>query len=291
MKNWLVVVAALLSLASCTGKKSPDRLHEERDSLALLVTEKDSIIDDVFSSINLIAENLNAIKTRERIVTTNTNGEISKEQRAQINEDIAAIGELLEQNRATIERLKGSTERLRQANVRIQELERLVDNLTRQIREKDADIETLKGELDRLHIRVTELTATVDTLHSGMAGLSEENRTLESTVAEQGDRLNTVYYIVGSDRELIRDGIVVKSGGIGRTMVLSNNYDLSKLTRVNKENVTRIAVGEKRVTIVTPHPAGSYELIMSDRNTVDELVIKDPEKFWETSRVLVIAYR
>lgn len=291
MKKLIVLFAVLASAFSCVSRQTADDLTNEKDSLSMVVAAKDSLLNDVFSSINLIAENLDAIKTREGIVTSNTSGELSKERRAQINEDVTAISELLAQNRATIERLKGSTEKLRRANVKIQELETLVANLTKQVADKDADIADLKDQLEKLHIQVTELNSTVDNLNSNVASLSDDKKNLESTVSDQTTALNTVYYIVGSEKELMDGGIIAKSGVIGRTAKMNSNYDLGKFTKVDKTGLNKIIVGKKRVSIISSHPAGSYELVMSDKNTCDAIVIKNPAKFWESSKVLVVSYK
>lgn len=291
MKNILILLLVLSSVFACVSKKSADRLAKDNDSLAMVVAAKDSLINDVFLSINLISENLEAIKMRENIVTANTTGDISKEERVQINEDIAAIGDLLAQNRETIERLKSSTEKLRAANVKIQELEHLVQTLTRRLADKDADIAAMKEELVKMHVEVDELNAAVGNLHTNANRLNENNSKLESVVSSQTDALNTVYYIVGTEKELINRGIIVKSGFIGRTLKVNNDYDMAKLTKADKRTLEKILVGRKKITVVTIHPETSYELRMNDGSTTESLIITDPDKFWESSKVLVISYK
>lgn len=291
MKKIALLILTAAMITACGNRQSANTQERDRASLETELREKDSILNDVFSSINQIAENLSSIKAREGIVTANMTGDLSKEKRAQINEDITAINELLIQNKANLERLKGSTEKLRIANVRIQELENLVANLNKQVTDKDADIVVLKDELSRLRIQVTELSTTVDSLHTNVNLLAEDKSKLESTVSEQSGELNTVYYIIGSERDLMDAAIVEKSGFIGRTLKMSSNYDLEKFTRIDRRGLEKIIVGKKKITLVTPHPTDSYELEMSDSNTTEAIVILDPVKFWESSKVLVISYK
>ncbi len=285
MKKIVVLGLVLVTMFSCVSKKSADKeLAEQKDSLSTIISGKDSIINDVFASINVIAENLNSIKEREKMVQTNSQGEVTKEKRAQINEDIAAIGSLLAQNRAAINRLQGSTEQLRKANIKITELEQLMASLNQQVNEKNADISMLKQDLEKLSIQVTELNTTVE-------DLTETKTTLETVVSQQTDALNTAFYLVGPEKQLEAAGIVEKSGFIGRTVKLAAGYDISQFTRIDVTKVDRILVGQKKVTIVSNHPAGSYELVMSDGDTCEMLLIKDPKAFWSASKVLLISYK
>ena len=43
----------------------------------------------------------------------------------------------------------------------------------------------------------------------------------------------------------------------------------------------------KHAKIMTPHPADSYEFVYEGK-VINYLTIKDPDRFWETSKYLVI---
>ena len=51
-----------------------------------------------------------------------------------------------------------------------------------------------------------------------------------------------------------------------------------------------VPVGQKRVTVVTTNPEDSYRL-EGDGKVVSRLVITDPARFWESSKVLIISYK
>lgn len=139
-------------------------------------------------------------------------------------------------------------------------------------------------DLETLQIEVAELKDL-------NAALSGQNMQLESTVAQQTQELNTVYYIVGQERELTKRGIVDKKGFIGRTAVVGKDANMKAFTKSDLRQLDRIAIGKKGVKLVSSHPADSYVLVMGDKNTVTELVISDKNAFWSTSKVLVVAYR
>ena len=282
----------VLPFVSCVGKKSADKLAGEKDSLALVVAAKDSVLNEVFSSLNDIATNLDVIKSREHILTTAVEqGELKKQATVQISEDIEAIDQLLQANRETIARLEKSAEQLRQANVKIGSLEKLIAQMQAQVEEKDAEISLLKTELKRLNVQVDDLNAQVSGLDSTVNILTEDNTKLAGELRTKNDLLSTAYYIVGSQKELLDKEIVYKSGFIGRTLKINENRSLDSFTQVDIRDFDEVLIGKKNVTLVSSHPEESYEFVMTDNGVFSSLVIKDADKFWESSKVLVICYK
>ena len=290
MKKILYLFALLL--ASCTGGQKTERLTSQNDSLAVVVAQKDSVLNEVFSSLSIVTENLNAIKSRENIINENIDkGEIPKGTTTQINEDIEAINQLLIANRQTIARLQQSADQLKKANVKIGRFEKLIAQLNAQIESKDQEIKILKQNLENMHVQVAELTEQVSGLNTQVSGLTAEKTSLEGEVKTQNNILNTGYYIVGSEKELLSKEIVYKSGFIGRTLKINENRSLDSFTQVDIRNFDDVKIGHKKATLVSSHPAGSYEFVMNDSGVFESLVIKDKSKFWEYSKVLVISYK
>ena len=288
----ILYLFALLLLAPCTGGQKTERLTSQNDSLAVVVAQKDSVLNEVFSSLSIVTENLNAIKSRENIINENIDkGEIPKGTTTQINEDIEAINQLLIANRQTIARLQQSADQLKKANVKIGSFEKLIAQLNAQIESKDQEIKILKQNLENMHVQVAELTEQVSGLNTQVSGLTAEKTSLEGEVKTQNNILNTGYYIVGSEKELLSKEIVYKSGFIGRTLKINENRSLDSFTQVDIRNFDDVKIGHKKATLVSSHPAGSYEFVMNDSGVFESLVIKDKSKFWEYSKVLVISYK
>lgn len=287
-----VAVVMVLPLLSCVSKKSADKLQGDKDSLAMIVAAKDSMINDVFLSLNGITENLNAIKVRENIISSAIDTEdIKKHSAARISEDIESINQLLIQNRETIAQLERSAEALKKADIKTTALENLIKQMTTQIESKDAEIGALKEELRVKSLQIDELNTKVTGLNTVVADLSETNTKLEGEVKSQGDILSTAYYIVGSQKELLAKEIVYKSGFIGRTLKINENRSLDSFTQVDIRSFEEIIIGRKGVVLVSSHPADSYEFVMSGKDVFSSLVITDKAKFWEYSKVLVVSYK
>ena len=292
MKNFICLFVLLVPFFSCVSKKNAEKLIGEKDSLSMALAAKDSVINEVFASLNDITENLNAIKTREHIITsTVNNGEIPKQATVQIGEDIEEIDRLLQSNRETIARLERSAAQLKKANVKITSLEKLIQEMSVQVESKDKEISVLRSDLKKLNIEVEELNTKVTGLGTEVDSLNQTKTRLESEIKTKNDLLNVAYYIVGSQKELLDKEIVYKSGFIGRTLKINENRSLDSFTQVDIRNFDEVIIGKKDVTLVSSHPAGSYEFVMNDNKVFSSLVITDRDKFWEYSRVLVISYK
>ena len=274
-----VFLGALL-LASCAGKQKQAIIAEtdhERDSLTSVIRAKDSLINLVFSDINAISENLAIIKSRENLITVAGEQEGTRRPVEEINNDIAAIDRLLQDNRKKIESLERSAAQLRKANLRIEGLERMIGDLERQLGEK-------RDEVTQRGIEAEQLTETV-------ARREEEVETLSNEKVDLENQLNTVYYIVGSEKELRDAQIINKQGFIGRTLTVGRGGNTDSFTQGDSRLLTEIPVGHRRVTVVSSHPEGSYELVTNADKVVEQLRILDPTRFWESSKVLIISYK
>lgn len=286
MKKFLVLAAAAVFVSCGPKAEKPDTTAMVNDSLAQVVAAKDSIINDAFNSIGEIAANINQIAEREKLVTrqTSAGGELTKPVREQIAENITAIGELLDKNRATIARLQVSARKLQAANVKIDALQTLIAQLQEQLNQKNAQLAALTDQVKALKIEVQALGHTISNLENDKAEL-------QGTVADQDAQLHTVYYIVASDKELKEKGIVNKKGLIGRTRVVSDNASMDNFTKADDRTVERVPIGKAKVKIVTAHPQDSYMLVKGAKDVVEELVITDPNAFWQNSKMLVISHK
>ncbi len=96
MKQLLFTLMFASSLfASCVSKQAARQVENQRDSLAVVVGEKDSLINAVFSDINAISENLALIKSREHLIAVSTAPEGGRRPLEDVRNDIAAIDRLL----------------------------------------------------------------------------------------------------------------------------------------------------------------------------------------------------
>lgn len=290
MKNKMkhIATAAALGvvalLASCVSRQVAVEAESRSDSLELVVSAKDSLINAVFADINAISENLALIKSRENLITVAGESEGGRRPVEEIDNDIKAIDRLLRENRAKIESLQRSAAQLRKANLRIDGLEKMIADMNRQLAEKKAEVEQLRESLVRMGDEVKSLTEEVAVRSAEVENLSGEKVELQN-------QLNTVYYIVGAERELRDAQIINKQGFIGRTLTVGRNSNFDSFTMADSRLLSEVPVGQKKATLVTSHPEGSYELVTDANKVVEKLIITDPVRFWESSKILIISYK
>ena len=290
MKNKMkhIATAAALGvvalLASCVSRQVAVEAESRSDSLELVVSAKDSLINAVFADINAISENLALIKSRENLITVAGESEGGRRPVEEIDNDIKAIDRLLRENRAKIESLQRSAAQLRKANLRIDGLEKMIADMNRQLAEKKAEVEQLRESLVRMGDEVKSLTEEVAVRSAEVENLSGEKVELQN-------QLNTVYYIVGAEKELRDAQIINKQGFIGRTLTVGRNSNFDSFTMTDSRLLSEVPVGQKKATLVTSHPEGSYELVTDANKVVEKLIITDPVWFWESSKILIISYK
>ena len=258
-----MALGAAFALASCVSKGTVVRVEDQRDSLVSVVSAKDSLINAVFEDINAISENLVLIKTRENLISVAGGSEGGRRPVEEINNDIAAIDRLLQEN-----------------------MEKMIADLNKQLAGKKDEIARLRESLDKMGVEVEILTEQVAEQNARAENLSSEKVELEN-------QLHTVYYIVGAEKELRDAQIIDKQGFIGRTLTVNNTNNLESFTKADSRLLSEIPVGRKKVTVVTAQPEDSYQLVTGGEmdKIVTKLLITDPVRFWESSKILIISYK
>ncbi len=160
-------------LASCGRSPENGSSANRSDSLERVVAQKDSVINDVFAVDECRSgEPERDQAAREHYQRQSRQREIPKQSAVKINEDIAAIDRLLQENRRTIDRLQQSADQLKKANVRVASLEKLIAQLQSQVESKDQEIVMLRKNLENMNVQVAQLSEQVTGLHTQVSDLS-----------------------------------------------------------------------------------------------------------------------
>ena len=258
-------------------------MENQRVSFSQQLSERDSTLNDWLTSFDEIEKNLRMIKEKEKLITVNSAGsEVSADKRQQIMEDIKTINSLLDENRKKIASLNAQ---LKQSGITITGLQTRVAELETSMKNYENDIAILKANLDNKDFEIEQLNETMVALNDTL------NRKVE-TINTQTYMLNQAFLVSGTYKDLRDKGILYKEGGflgIGRQESIKDNFDESIFTEVNISELKSIPVNNSRkVKLVTEHPAGSYELVKEDENTISSIAILDPGEFWKISRYAVV---
>jgi len=280
----------VIILATGCNQKNEEiaMLKAKNDSLVSIGFVKDSTVIDFVNAFNDIQSNLDSIKMKEKIISKNVEGnsEIKTRTKDQINSDINMIYKLQQDNKILVASLKS---KLKKSGVHSAELELMVENLTKQIEEKDLQIALLKDDLAKVNVQVTDLTTKVVDLNANVDNLSTQNQMKQQVINDKTTELNTAYYVIGTSYYLEKRKIITKEGGfigLGKTKELAAEMDKSYFTKVDITQLKFIPIMKDKMSILTSHPTGSYRL--TGKNLSDSLIITNQKEFWSLSKVLVL---
>lgn len=269
----------LLLLSACTGKKAAPDLGnmEQNDSLQRIIAQRDSEINDMMSTLNDIQDGLSAINQAENRLTVVREGE-GANKAAQIKENLAFIANTMARNRDLVKRLQ---QQLRESRFNGDELRKTIDNLTRQIEEKEQEVQQLKAELSAKDVHIAELDQQIDNLNDNVENLQTDAQQKAQTISNQDKQLNTAWFVFGTKKEL-KEQHIVENG-----KVLQANFNKNYFAKIDIRVDKEIKLYSKSARILTMHPSGSYTLT-PDVNKQYVLRITNPQLFWSTSKYLVV---
>jgi chromosome segregation ATPase len=280
-----IIFIALIAvqISSCTEKykKEIERLNASNDSLKNQGVEKDTITMAYVTAFNAIQRNLEEIKMKEKLITqlSDSDPEIRKSKEEDINRDIEAIYELLLKNKQMVDDLK---RQLGGAGKKRAELEQMIASLSMQIETKDAEMSELKETLSNKQL-------VIRNLEQNLSAMETQSLQKEAVIAQQVVEKNTVWYIVGTRKNLEEQKIVTKEGGfigLGKTRKVNEDFDKSLFTMADQRDLMALPVFSKKARLLTIHPAASYQFLGEDN--IDSLKILHPDDFWSASRYLVV---
>lgn len=255
-------------------------LEAEKLEASNQLNGKEELIVDFIGSLNEIEGNLALIKEREDIITTKFdkgNMEDDNNMKDQIMGDIDLINNLLLENKQKMAALSSKLKKSeKESNIKIKELETMIEGLASRMQQKDA-------EIAELHTQLAEANKQL------MVLFEEYNNRIEE-LGNKEDQLNTAYYCYGSEKELKEQGVISKKGGfigIGKTAKLSSDFNKEYFTKVDISLVNHIDLMSKKVKVVSNHPSESYKIEGED-GSAEKLVILDSDAFWSASKYLVM---
>lgn len=187
------------------------------------------------------------------------------------------------------------------------------DSVVQQIRYITARVNTTERRLRANQRRIMQLTSLSDSLRatlqatianydSVIARQREDIATLTRQIGALSDtvtRLNTVYYIAGTSSELLERGIVVREGGsrfpllvakLGQVLVPARQLDPSAFTPIDRRSVTEILLPDSSSAyrIASRQDLQGLAAPPDGGRVSGAIKIADPEKFWGTSRFLIL---
>ena len=281
MKKY-VFGAIIVAFTIACNQEEVDKLNQENANLESQTISKDSTINEMMATFNIIQENLDEIKRRENLVEINTDGDAERSlgRTEKINRDLQRINQLMIENKNLIASLNKKS---KASGAKLSEFERMIANLNKRVKDKDGEISRLKEELEGMNFKVKELNQSIDEL-------ALENMRKQKELEANIDELNTAYFAYGTDEELNSKNVLTKEGGflgLGKQEALKDGFNTEYFSIIDKTKTKSFLIYSKKAELVTNHPKGSYKFIGDDKR-IDSLVITDPDSFWKASKYMVV---
>lgn len=282
----LAAALLLVSVAACKDKKSVARadslqglateqqtlstqLNAQKDSLTRVVLDADAFLGQMDSAIS-------TVKGLPRAKRTNSESPLA--------DQVAARKEMMTRVSALVARAKQTSAQL----IELQKKQETVESENTELRtkaEQDAQmIVDLGSTIERQTASIVTLEARVDSLGTEMMTL--------------GTRHFKAYYVIGTEKELMEKGLIVKEGGTnllivkpGRTLQPARVLDPGAFTQIDQRQMREITVPDssRRYRLVSRQSLDAAEV--AERNGTDfkgNLKIAEPDKFWGPSRFLIL---
>lgn len=282
--NYLIAVIALAFISvSCVENSAKYKsLLAQNDSLQQQADgyqETLELLNQIENGFQLIRETEGKMKLE---MSTAESGSASQKER--LAKEMTMIQDILDQNREMIEKLQ---EELSKGNKNAAALRASVQRLEKEMAQKAELIVSLQSELAQKNIQITDLTSAVTTLNTNIDSLNTTTQQQKQVIEIQESDLNTVWYCIASEKELKKAKVVTKANIFRAKEVLKKDFDQSVFTKADLRKLPKIELNSKKAKVLSSHPEGSYTLIKGENDKIT-LEIKDPSKFWEISKYLVV---
>ncbi|MBI3512444.1 MAG: hypothetical protein HY064_17425 [Bacteroidetes bacterium] len=272
----LLLTPFWFSCSSDGPAKDPvkDSLTNANENLNGVNSKQAAALDSFFRAMNDIQTNLDEIKKKEKIITADTTGGDVSSRKDQITNDISAIYDMMVKNK---QRLAAAKKNLKSADLKIASMQTTIDNLTKELADREQEITELRDQLQALNLELSNLSMNY-----------QETQQQNDAMTTQ---LHTAYYAYGNSKTLTSEGVLTKEGGfigIGKTQKLSDDLNTKYFTQVDYTEISEIPLGGvKKATLATTHPASSYSFT-NENGKITKIVITDKDKFWSVSKYCVI---
>lgn len=274
-------ITGLLILSGCTDKKKLEEAEKQNDATRAELIEAVNDRDQLLSLVNEISAGMDQIKQLENILSVSGKNE-TPGQREQIQADIAAIQQTLQQRREKLAELEKKLSASSGANT---ELKKTIASLRSQIDSQAGEITTLRTNLSEATGKIGELDAAVDSLHTTVTTVTAERDSTEQLNTIITNELNQCFYAIGTKSEL-KENKIIETGFLRKTKLMKGDFDQSFFTTADKRTLTTLDLNSDKAEVLTNQPAGSY--VITEVNGHKVLRITNPVAFWSLSNYLVI---
>lgn len=281
----LIPLLCIALLSACQLNDS-NEVRQQKDSLLMLNAEKDRQMNSLVTTLIQIDDNLQSIKEKENIISLNVaSGETSGQAlEDRINRDIQLIYDLMLQNKEELSKLERN---LKQSGTNNANLNKLVNRLNKQLKDKTLEIIKLKQQLESQSIEIAELNFSISGLQSVVDSLQNVRNATQQQLDQATEQLYKAHYVFGTKKELKEQNIISGDGLFSKKKVSGEGFSEDYFTTIDYREIDSIPLFRPKAKLLTVHPESSYQLEEATEGAM-VLRINDKEAFWSMSRFLVV---
>ena len=257
-----------------------DKLSAQRDSVSLVLADANLFITKIDNSISK-AKGLKPASAK-------------KGSESGLEDQLAARKDLLRRVDALVARSRETAREL--ADLKDKQAKLIAEN-GRLTEENRALRDSLAAEVQH----VADLSASIEQQAQAVAMLQARLDDLTKELNSARSAYAKAYYIIGTEDELIKKGVVVKEGGanllikrVGRTLVPARDLKPDVFNAIDTREVHMIDVPDstRKYQIVSRQSLDDAKVATREGNTFrGALEIPEAERFWSTSKYLIIVER
>lgn len=285
----IVATSALIAVACDNGRAArEDSLRvvqsQQLQLMGQLSAQKDSLTKVILDADDFIAKIDGKVSSVKGVRAKATKG---KELESPIQQQIQNRKEMMARVDALVKRAKATADELAASKEREAELK--------------GETVRLQGENEQLRSQVDENQKMIAQFSETIERQAQAITTLETEIKTVGARLYTAYVIIGTEKELLAKGVVVREGGanllikrVGRSLVPARKLDAELFKQIDQRETQEIVVPDstKRYKLVSRQNLDHAEVQERDGVTfTGNLKITDTNGFWGPTRYLIIAVR
>jgi len=267
------LVALSVLLAGATAMIYAKYQKTSADYAQMVADEESTRVryGQAINEIGMIQDSLNAIvlgQDAARLIPSQLQTELSLSE-TRGDEALARIAVLKAGIQRTKDRIEHLDATLKKNGIKITGLEKTIARLKRQVTEKEELVAQLSGQVESLETKVTGLVAEVEV---------------------KDKELGTIFYTIGSKKELTSSGVVVAKGGVlglGKTLKPSGQANDYTFIAFDTDQETVIRIPAEKAQVLSAQPVASYVLQPAGENVV-ELRILDPKEFRKIKHLVIM---
>lgn len=265
----------LLLLTACGGKTDTSALEQTIDSLRQANQQQQNSLQEMTTFVTTMSDGMNAIAQQENMIFNNGGNEGTSLDKEQLKSHLETLANTLTEQRSKI---KALTDSLNARGADLSKMQGLIDNLTRQLEEKDKVIAQLRQDVEQKNFSIADLQKKLNVAMAGSAQYEQRAAKAEKELAT----ITSAYVLMGTKEALLDGGYIDK-----RKHVQTETMPKGDFTKVNIYQFTELDIPTRSPKLLTDHPRKSYSIEKIDKEN-RKLVITNPQLFWSSSRYLII---